>query len=130
METKQTKLNELKGRNPFLVPDGYLKGLTGQIMSQLPEKPREKPHLISPYDRIRPWLYLAAVFVGLIFLFKALNLPFAGDGNRSDDESLYVQVTPSDELPSALSEDNEDFLEYLEANYYNNAFTEEMEKIK
>jgi hypothetical protein len=130
METKQTKLNELKGRNPFQVPDGYLKGLTGQIMSQLPEKPHEKPGVISLYDRIRPWLYLAAVFAGLIVLFRVFNLPFAGEGNRSPDESLHEQVAASEGLLSVLPEEDEDFLEYLETDYYNDVFTEEMEKIE
>jgi hypothetical protein len=130
METKQTKLDELKGRNPFQVPDGYLKGLTGQIMNQLPEKPHEKPRVISLYDRIRPWLYLAAVFAGLMILFRVFNLPFAGERNPSPDESLYVQLAPSEGLLSVLSEEDEDFLEYLETDYYNDVFTEEMEKIE
>ncbi|MDR1676616.1 MAG: hypothetical protein LBR86_09140 [Tannerella sp.] len=130
METKQTKLDELKGRNPFQVPDGYLKGLTGQIMSRLPEKPREETKVISLYERIRPWLYLAAVFAGLIFLFKALNLPFITGEGQSPDESLYVQIAPSEGLLSVQSEEDEDFLEYLETNYYNGVFTEEMEKIE
>ncbi|MDR1455176.1 MAG: hypothetical protein LBJ01_05960 [Tannerella sp.] len=127
METKQTKLDELKGRNPFQVPDGYLKGLTGRIMSQLPEKPREEPKPISLYGRIRPWLYLAAVFVGLIVSFRLFNLFFATEKDRSSGESLYVQVAPSEGL---LTEEDEDFLEYLESNYYNDAFTEELEIIE
>jgi hypothetical protein len=130
METKQTKLDELKGRNPFQVPDSYLKGLTGQIMSLLPEKPREETNAIPLYERIRPWIYLAAVFVGLMILFKALNRPFTADGNRLPDESLYVQVAPSEGRLSVSSEEDEDFLEYLETNYFNDAFTETMEKIE
>ncbi|MDR1335490.1 MAG: hypothetical protein LBK22_01520 [Tannerella sp.] len=120
MKTKQTKLEELKDRNPFQVPDGYLEGLTARIMSRLPEKPREETRTVSLSGRIRPWLYLAAVFIGLIFLFRVFSLPFTGTkGNGSPDQSLYVQA-----------EDDEDFLEYLETNYYNDTFTEEMEKIE
>jgi hypothetical protein len=120
MKTKQTKLDELKDRNPFQTPDGYLEGLTARIMSRLPEKPREATKPVSLYGWIRPWLYLAAVFIGLIFLFRLFSLPFtATEGSRSPDESLYVQA-----------EDDEDFLEYLETNYYNDTFTEEMEKIE
>ncbi|MDR2138645.1 MAG: hypothetical protein LBP50_03750 [Tannerella sp.] len=130
METKQTKLEEWKGSNPFQVPDGYLKELTGQIMSRLPEKPREETKVVSLYERIHPWLYLAAVFIGLIFLFKVFNQPFtATEENRSTGD-LYVQVAPSEGLLSALSDEDEDFLEYLETNYCNGTFTEEMEKIE
>ena len=37
MKTEQNNLDRLKGKNPFTVPEGYMEGLTANIMSQLPE---------------------------------------------------------------------------------------------
>ena len=36
MKTEQNNLDRLKGKNPFTVPEGYMEGLTANIMSQLP----------------------------------------------------------------------------------------------
>ena len=40
MEKEQNNLERFKGKNPFTVPDGYMKDLTANIMSQLPDKPK------------------------------------------------------------------------------------------
>jgi len=41
MKTEQNNLDRLKGKNPFTVPEGYMEGLTANIMSQLPEREPE-----------------------------------------------------------------------------------------
>ncbi len=68
MKKEENNLDRLKGTNPFTVPEGYMEGLTERIMSQLPEKQEERAKRISLMDRVRPWLYMAAVFAGLGFL--------------------------------------------------------------
>ena len=45
MKTEQNNLDRLKGKNPFTVPEGYMEGLTANIMSQLPEREPEKGFL-------------------------------------------------------------------------------------
>jgi hypothetical protein len=130
METKRTKLDELKGRNPFKTPESYMEELAEQIMSQLPEKPREEAKTISLFERIRPWLYMAAVFVGLIFLFKLFDRPRVMEENRLHDKSLFVQAGSSAVRAVALSDEDRDYLEYLENNYYNDAFTEAIENVE
>ena len=52
---KNSKLDDLKGKQPFRVPEGYMAGLTNQIMDRLPELPeKEEPQSVSLMDRIRP----------------------------------------------------------------------------
>ena len=72
MKKEENNLDRLKGTNPFTVPEGYMEGLTERIMSQLPEKQEERAKRISLMDRVRPWLYMAAVFAGLGLFFKAI----------------------------------------------------------
>ena len=38
MKTEQNNLGHLKGKNPFIVPEGYMEGLTANIMIHIPEK--------------------------------------------------------------------------------------------
>lgn len=55
-------------KNPFTVPEGYFDNLTNDIMSRLPEKEDspEMPTEISLWERVRPWLYMAAMFVAIL----------------------------------------------------------------
>lgn len=76
MKTEQNNLDRLKGKNPFTVPEGYMEGLTANIMSQLPERePEEEVKKVSLMDRVRPWLYMAAVFAGLGCFLKFWSDP-------------------------------------------------------
>ena len=51
MKTEQNNLDRLKGKNPFTVPEGYMEGLTANIMSQLPERePEEEVKKVSLMD--------------------------------------------------------------------------------
>ena len=119
MEKEQNNLDRFKGKNPFTVPDGYMKDLTANIMSQLPEKPK-----VSMIDRVRPWLYMAAVFAGLGLFFKAI---VGFDGEKSQSDTLLVQSTDASETKAAILEaENEEYLEYLEAQYTDYLLAEEL----
>lgn len=131
MKKKKNNLEDLKKTNPFKVPTGYMESLTDQIMSQLPEKPREEAKQITLMDRVRPWLYMAAVFAGLLLFFKAIiGLPGL-DGNDSNVDSLLVHTnTPESALQAIYAEDeyteDEEYLDYIEAQYANYILAEEM----
>jgi hypothetical protein len=122
MEANETKLEQLKSRNPYLVPEGYMEGLTDLIMSRIPQDiPQEKQQakVVTMYERIRPFLYLAAVFIGLIFLFKALN----NVSNSAIDTSPPSEYAISQYSDDAAAED-EEYFEYLQNAYYTNLVAE------
>lgn len=74
MKMQQFKIEEEKKKNPFRVPEGYMEGLTDQIMARLPERPQQKEtKVVSMADKMRPWLYLAASFIGLLLIFKGIS---------------------------------------------------------
>jgi hypothetical protein len=75
MSKKINQWDEIKTKNPFKVPDGYFEGLTAQIMFQLPEKIDEETKVVSLWDRAKPWLYMAAMFVGIAFMMKIFVTP-------------------------------------------------------
>lgn len=124
MEKEQNNLDRFKGKNPFTVPDGYMEDLTANIMSRLPEKPQVEAKKISMMERMRPWLYMAAVFAGMGLFFKAI-IGIGGDQNKTD--TLLVQSNDTSATFSVVQEaENEEYLEYLEAQYTDYLLAEEL----
>ena len=130
MDKKTYNLDNLRGKQPFSVPKGYMDGLTDRIMNQIPEKrpQAEEPLVISWADRVRPWLYLAAVFAGLGIFFKTIVGIMPQTENAED--SLLVQserplVSP-DEIQDEQEEDLE-YLEYIEMKYSDDLIANELD---
>ena len=67
------KIDERKARRPFTVPEGYFENLTQNIMASLPEQESiySTNIVVTPWMRIRPYLYAAAAFAGIFFCIKA-----------------------------------------------------------
>ena len=113
MEKEQNNLERFKGKNPFTVPDGYMKDLTANIMSQLPDKPKAEAKKVSMMDRARLGLFFKAI-VGF-------------DGEKSQSDALLVQSKDASEVKTAIMEaENEEYLEYLEAQYTDYLLAEEL----
>ena len=116
MKKENNKLNELMGRQPFRVPDGYFEGFTDDFMSRLPEKVVPKAKKVSFYDRAKPLLYMAAMFIGAIALFNLFDdkesvSPDAKGG------TLVATIANTSSNNAAETEDDVDFLEYIEDMY-------------
>lgn len=77
---KETMIPHTSARHSgFRVPDGYFESLTQQVMDRLPEAETETAQasaeiitLAEPtlWQCVRPWLYLAAMFVGAAFIIR------------------------------------------------------------
>lgn len=129
MKMQQFKIEEEKKKNPFRVPEGYMEGLTDQIMARLPERPQQKEtKVVSMADKMRPWLYLAASFIGLLLIFKGIS----GYRVRKNDttDPLFVKTEVPEVSLNAISDEDREFLEYLEAQYEDELFLEEIEAME
>ena len=127
---KNSKLDVLKGKQPFRVPEGYMAGLTNQVMDRLPELPKEEaPQSVSLMDRIRPWLYLAAVFIGMGLCFRII-VNADKSVNQASVDSLLVQSEVSEAAIEAIDADmsaeDADYLEYIEDQYNDYLFQESL----
>ena len=60
-------LQNIGKKNPFTVPEHYFENFTQELMDKLPAKEivlqAEEPTL---WQRIKPWLYMAAMFCGIM----------------------------------------------------------------
>lgn len=130
MKDEQSNLERLKGKQPFKLPEGYMEGLTTDIMSRLPEKPHENVKRISLMDRVRPWLYMAAVFAGLGLFFKGIS--GLGTQNEAASDALVVKTEqPADSQGAPKSaESDEDYREYIEAQYTDYLLAEELARVE
>lgn len=117
---KDNTLERLKGKQPFRVPEGYMEGLTNRIMEGIPESPSVEVKSISLMDRIRPWLYLAAVFVGMGFFFKAI-VGIDGIHEESATDSMLVHseapTASLEAIEAEAAQEEADYLEYIEDRY-------------
>jgi len=129
MEIKPDRLDELKGKNPFKIPKGYIDGLTEQIMAAIPEVPHVETKVISMRDRVRPWLYLAAVFAGLLLFFKVFITPVSQDPLQLDNATSSLQAFILGDFLQDISDDDLDYLEFIENQYLDREFAEEIDNM-
>lgn len=75
------KLDDIisKDQNPFNVPEGYFEQLTEAIMNKIPERqPPETPVVhITTWQRIKPWIYMAAMFCIIMISARYMLAPSA-----------------------------------------------------
>ena len=126
MKTKEEPLTPdfpSRDAEPFRVPDGYFESLTNRILSALPDPPADTPQppTVSLMEKVKPLIYLAAAFLGMVLLFKGLSALRPAD--RTTERPLYVQHATT---PSAAADDEADFLDYLEAQYADLFFSDDI----
>lgn len=120
MKEEDTLLKKFGKENSFKVPDGYFENLTSEVMSKLPEKEKVtfKEEPVSTWTRLKPLLYMAAMFVGATLIIRVAStdhkpmtndvavtdvadtemisdemLDVALDRAMMDDYSLYVYLS-------------------------------------
>lgn len=62
----EEKIEQLVGKETgFRVPEGYFEELYSSLPSQLPERTPEKIVPLNRWQRLKPYVYLAAMFAGI-----------------------------------------------------------------
>ena len=75
MKEEDNLLKKLGKENSFKVPDGYFENLTSEVMNKLPEKEKVafKEEPVSTWTRLKPLLYMAAMFVGAALIIRVAS---------------------------------------------------------
>ena len=76
--------------NPFKTPSGYFDLLPELIMAHLPEKEKIETPVISLWDRIKPWVYMAAMFVGIALMLKIFVSPVSVNNILAENSEVSV----------------------------------------
>ena len=112
MKKEETDLLKRCGtENPFTVPEGYFANFTEQLMDKLPEREIQPAPQLTLWARVKPWVYMAAMFCGLMLsvrMFvgeKETQSPAAGtmgDMEFSEVPDEYIDPGPARRSPSHL----------------------------
>ena len=102
---KDIRIDELEPRRPFTVPEGYFENLTQNIMSVLPEQESiySTTIKVTPWMRIRPYLYAAAAFAGIFFCIKAA-VGITSSNNMTEISEAQETTIYSDEYIDSFLE--------------------------
>ena len=98
------KLMERCGKEqPFKIPEGYFEHFHEQLMSSLPEiTPTSAPAAkITFMTRIKPWLYMAAMFVGIVFMVQSLM--YVQQAHLVNDDLAAVELYTEEEVDHFMS---------------------------
>ena len=77
MKEEDELLKKCGTKNPFMVPEGYFDNFSKELMNKLPEKEQTSTpqETITTWQRIKPWIYMAAMFCGLMFSVRVIVGP-------------------------------------------------------
>ena len=102
---------ELKNRigkeNPFKVPEGYFENIVPEIMKQLPEAEVQEEVEVTMWERVKPWVYMVAMFCGLMFGLRVMmNDRPVSTGINAGDVSMTdsVQGIPDEYIDPILDQ--------------------------
>lgn len=102
---------ELKNRigkeNPFKVPEGYFENIVPEIMKQLPEAEVQEEVEVTMWERVKPWVYMVAMFCGLMFGLRVMmnDRPVSTSINAGDVSMMdSVQGIPDEYIDPILDQ--------------------------
>ena len=74
MKPEEQLLSKYGKESGMRVPEGYFADLQKNIMDSLPEYKKAEPKLdISRWQRVKPYVYLAAMFCGIWLMMKVFH---------------------------------------------------------
>ena len=86
--------------NPYTVPEGYFEGFAARMMEQLPEKEFREAPKVTTWQRVKPWVYMAAMFCGLMLSVRV----FVGESPKTDAETTDVSELADEYIDGIINE--------------------------
>lgn len=83
----------------FKIPEGYFDHLTQEVTNKLPEKENVSHTAAKPvglWEKVRPWLYMAAMFAGMLVSIRFF-LGITAETGNSQQAVNESEQTISDE---------------------------------
>lgn len=92
-------LNRVNGRSGMTVPDGYFEEFAAKMEQMLPEQEFERQTPVLPrtwWQKVRPYAYLAAMFMGVWCMMKMFNL-IQSSSSLPDTQSTMIAKAVSED---------------------------------
>lgn len=113
------RIDESEPRRPFTVPEGYFENLTSGIMASLPEQESvySTKITVTPWMRIRPYLYAAAAFAGIFFTIRlAVGISSGQQPLVTQETTIYSDEYIDSFLETAMIDDYTLYYSFVETN--------------
>lgn len=91
---QEDKLKEKTGqRLPYKVPEGYFKSFKDNLMQSLPEYPEKPvPKRLTGWQRIKPYVYLAAMFAGIWCMMQIFHRVASNNASGPDNITAVSSI--------------------------------------
>lgn len=126
MKEKQDILDRIGRRSGMTVPEHYFADFSAEMMSRLPEKPVESTGKVLPrsvWQRVCPYIYLAAMFSGVWLMMWLFNDISGRVGNPSmEDNPILAEGFSNDQFFDSYISNEVDQYDLLE-DMYNDGVT-------
>ncbi len=91
MEKKTPILDEIGRKHGMKVPENYFADFAGKMADSLPEREIQLPEQPTLWLRVKPWIYMAAMFAGIWLMMKMFTGIFSVEKGETPD----VEMTAS-----------------------------------
>lgn len=120
MRISEEQNNKYCNHNPFLVPDDYFINFTQNLMNNLPEKKNIDfhPHM-NLWQRVRPLVYLAAMFCGIILCVRTFVSRYSDNSDRKASLSYSISEEEAEVIIDNSMIDDYELYTYLNNNSNN-----------
>jgi hypothetical protein len=112
------RIEESEPHRPFTVPEGYFENLTQNVMASLPEQESvySTKIIVTPWMRIRPYLYAAAAFAGIFFTIKlAVGISSRQEPLVTQETTIYSDEYIDSFLETAMIDDYTLYYSFVES---------------
>lgn len=118
MKTENSKILEKLGKDPgFIVPDNFFDDFNKKMAESLPEVKITEEEKPTMWVKVRPFIYMAAMFAGVWLMMNIFSL-----GNSS---ATGEQRAANISAGVSVEKNAEDFIDYTGANDYDAIMTYE-----
>ena len=123
MKAEDSLLNRVGKKQSFDVPEGYFEHLASEVMAHLPEKEpiALKNEPITLWTKLKPFVYMAAMFVGAALIIRVASSRYeqlVGDSTQDGEADIVTEQLIDIAVSGSMMDDyslyvylNEDFAE-------------------
>lgn len=109
MKEKENVLLKVNRKSGFKTPEGYFESLYDCLPGKLPERKEPATVPMTRWQKLKPYVYLAAMFAGIWCMVKMVHM-------ISDSERISLD-NPPQEMVAVLDEEPESFEEMYSSEY-------------
>ncbi len=118
MEKRDEFWQKMTRESWIKMPEDYLDNIASRVLEQLPELPEQETPVVSLWTKVRPILYMAAMFVGIALFLNVVKWGSDTIASTSEYAQLVLPTEDSvDEMVLYSSMDDYALIEYMCSNY-------------